>query len=340
MKFLTCASQDRVTVAEMDMPQPGVGEIIVRLAMCGVCGTDVSKVFGAYPKPQKLGHEVVGVVELLGEGVTSLRRGQRVALAHHVPDFSSHYSRRGSETMDAQFKRSNIHPGGFSEFILLSELHVNNTVVAIPDHVPDGRAVFMEPLACCMHALARMFHMTDDSVLIVGVGAVGILFVPFMKATGMTVLAADMRDERIKIAMRWGAVAGGVNGRDDIEGLCKAHSEGRGVDTVILTVVSEATLALALASIRDGGTIILFGGKPGTDIKVPTWDIWLREINIVSSYSATPDDLRFAMEQLGGPDYEGIESLISHSLPLSEAQQGFELVHDGKASKVVITPGR
>ena len=87
------------------------------MTACGVCGTDTLKIYGAYPKPQKLGHEVVATVHALGAGVTQFSVGQRVGLAHHVPDYGSHYAQRGSETMDAQFKRSNIEPGGFSEFI-------------------------------------------------------------------------------------------------------------------------------------------------------------------------------------------------------------------------------
>ncbi len=89
-------------------------------------------------------------MEALGEGVSRFAPGQRVALAHHVADYSTHFSKRGSETMDALFKRSNIEPGGFAEVIRVPALHVNNTVVAVPDHVPFDRAVFMEPMpAAC-----------------------------------------------------------------------------------------------------------------------------------------------------------------------------------------------
>jgi L-iditol 2-dehydrogenase len=337
MKFLTCIQQDCVTVADQAEPEPDPGEIIVTLTMCGVCGTDVSKVFGAYPKPQKLGHEVVGVVDRVGKGVASFKPGQRVALAHHVPDYGSHFSRRGSETMDAQFKRSNIEPGGFAEFIRVPSLHVSNTVMAIPDHVPDGRAVFMEPLACCLRAMDRMGLREGDSALVVGVGAVGVLFMPLLRDCAVTAIAADMREDRITLAKKWSAAAGGTG---DVEQLCKAHSDGRGVDAVILTVVNEETVKLALSCARDGGTLMLFGGKPGSELKMPLWDVWLREINVLTSYSATPDGLRRAMAILSQPAYEGIESLISHAFPISNAQEAFDLVHQGRASKVVIIPGQ
>jgi L-iditol 2-dehydrogenase len=338
MKYLRCEIQDTVSLLDMETPRPGPGEIVVRLVMCGICGTDTAKVFGAYAKPQQLGHEVVGVVHEVGQGVKTFLPGQRVAFAHHVPDYASHHTRRGSATMDAAFKRSNIKPGGFAEFVLLPAAHVDHVVVEVPAAMPDARAVFMEPLACCLRALDRINLIEGDSALVVGAGAVGLLFVPLLRDRAVTVLAADMRPERIALATQWGAVAGGIPGTDDIAALCLKHSSGRGVDVVILTVVNDATVALALSSLRDGGTLVLFGGKPGAVAAVPLWDVWTREINLVSSYSATPEGLHRAMAILSGERYAGLEALISHRMGLGEAQTAFQLVQDGKASKVVLTP--
>jgi L-iditol 2-dehydrogenase len=338
MKYLTCVAQNTATLQNIAVPAPAPGEIIVRLVMCGICGTDVAKVFGDYPKPQKLGHEVIGLVHAVGAEVTRFHIGQRVALAHHAPDATSHYAKRGSETMDPQFKRSNIDPGGFSEFIRVPALLVEATVVAIPDHVPDARAVFMEPLACCLRAMDRVAFAQGDSCMVVGAGAVGMLFMPLLRDTGVTVIAADMRAERISLAKHWGAVAGGIPGTDDVAALCRQHSAGRGVDCVVLTIVNPATIALALAAVRDGGTIVIFGGKPGAEFPLPMWDIWLREINLITSYSATPNGLYRALTILSGDGYVGLEQLISHTMPLVEAQDAFELVYQGKASKAILIP--
>lgn len=338
MKYVRCEIEKRVSILESEVPEAATGEIVVRLVMCGICGTDVSKVFGDYPKPQKLGHEVVGVVHKVGAGVSTFRIGQRVALAHHAPDLSSHFAKRGSETMDPVFRHSNIDPGGFAEFIRVPSALVKATVVAIPDHIPDGRAVFMEPMACCLRALDRVTLVKGDSCLVVGVGAVGLLFMPLLRDLGVTSVAADMRRERIDVAKLWGASIGGIPGTDDIAALCKAQSEGRGVDCVVLTIVNAATVALALASVRDGGTVVIFGGKPGAEFPLPLWDIWLREINLVTSYSATPEGLHRAMAILSGEPYVGLENLISHQMPLTNAQTAFELVFEGKASKAILMP--
>lgn len=338
MKFLTCQQKDVVFIAECEELTAGPGELIVRLVMCGICGTDVSKVFGDYAKPQKLGHEVVGVVEDVGQAVTGFARGERVALAHHAPDTTSHYARRGSETMDPQFKASNIDPGGFAPFIRVPAELVLQTVVPIPAHVPNDRAVFMEPMACCIRALDRVTLAEGDVVMIVGVGAVGVLFMPLLKEMGVEAIAADVRHGRISTALAWGATAGGVPGTENLPAICKSRSQGRGADVVVLTIVSPATVALALESLRDGGTIVVFGGKPGMELSLPMWQIWLREINVITSYSATPDGLRRAMQFLSTKRCIGLEKLISHEMNLSEAQSAFEMVRDGKASKIVLTP--
>lgn len=337
MRYLTCQMQDTVTLLEEPVPQADAGELVVQLVMCGVCGTDVSKVFGDYPKPQKLGHEVVGVVHEVGGGVAGFHLGQRVALAHHAADMSSHYAMRGSETMDPQFKRSNIHPGGFAEFIRVPEDLVPHTVIAIPDHVPDDRAVFMEPMACCLRALDRVTLAEGDVAMVVGVGAVGVLFMPLLKDKGVAAIAADVRHGRVSTALAWGATAGGVPGTENLPNICKSRSHGRGADVVILTIVNPSTVSLALESLRDGGTLVIFGGKPGAEFHLPMWQIWLREINLVSSYSATPDGLRRAMQFLSRRQCVGLEKLISQRMSFGEAQSAFELVRDGRESKVVLT---
>ncbi|BCX04215.1 MAG: alcohol dehydrogenase [Candidatus Roseilinea sp.] len=337
MKYLLCTADDTVACLEGERPRPGAGEIIACLTACGVCGTDALKIYNpGYAKPQKLGHECVGVVAEVGEGVTSFRPGQRIAFAHHVPDLQSHYSRRGSETMDPQFKRTNIEPGGFSEFIRLSALHVQHTVVPIPDHVPDLRAVFMEPLACCLRALDRAPLTAGDTCLVVGVGAIGILFLPLLSEMGVRALVCDVRPERIALARQWGALAGAL-ASDEVPALCRAHTEGRGVDLVILTALDQVTFEMALRAVRDGGSLMLFGGKPGTQLALDFWPAFLREINILTSYSATPGGLRRAMQFIAAHGYP-FEQLISHTFSMAEAHQAFELVHHGRASKVVIAP--
>lgn len=337
MKQLICPATGVLKLAEVPIPAIGPGEILVRMNACGICGTDVMKVYSpTVAKPVQLGHEVVATVAEVGEGVERFTPGQRVAIAHHVPDYSSHYSRRGSAPMDPLFKQSNIDPGGFAELIRVPALQVEHTVLPVPDAMPDLRAVFMEPLACCLRALDRVTVLEGDTVLIIGVGAIGLLFVPLLRDRSATVLASDIRVERLALARDWGARAGLLAGEDDVAAACRAHSEGRGVDLVILTVVTSQTLSLALTAVRDGGTLLLFGAKPNAVVPIDMWELWRREIDVTSSYSTTPDLLPRSMAVLNRDDYP-LEQTVSHSFPLQEAPKGFAVAHEGRASKVVIT---
>lgn len=336
MRHLTCAETGRVSVAEIPAPTPGPGEMVVGDVLCGLCGTDLMKVYTPdVPKPVQLGHEVVGKVVALGEGVSRFRVGQRVALAHHVPDYSSHFTRRGSAPMDPAFKSSNIDPGGFAQFIRLPADHVRHTVQPVPDSVPEQRAVFMEPLACCLRALDRCPVQEGESALVVGVGAVGLLFLPLLRDRSAIPLAVDLRPERLALAQEWGAHAAALATQPDLRAWVGDHTEGRGVDLVILTVVNEPLLTAALGWVRDGGRILLFGAKPGSRLPLDVWELWRREIDLVSSYSATPDLFPRAMAILARTEYP-LERTISHILPLDQAQDGFDLAVQGNASKVVI----
>ncbi len=327
MKKLICVGTGDLALHDAPVPQISAGEILVRMKACGICGTDIMKVYDAsVPKPIALGHELVGIVE---QSMTPrFAAGQRVAFAHHAPDPTSHFTRRGSETMDAAFKRSNVDPCGFAELIRVPVDLVGETVHAIPDAMVDERAIFMEPLACCIRAVDRADVQAGDTVVVVGFGAIGLLFAPLLQDLGASVIAVDTRAERLEVAGQWGAKS--------IHEL-KALSDGRGADAVILTIVNEATLELALKNVRDGGRIITFGVKPDTRLPIDLWQIYRRELSLISSYSATPSGLARAIKLLESDKF-AFEKTISHRFKLEEAGRGFELLHQLRASKVIVTP--
>ncbi len=332
---LTCKVDNHVTLETRPLPLLRDGEILVQLRACGICGTDIAKVYDPYfKKPVQLGHELVATV--LESRDKRFKIADRVAIAHHAPDYNSHYTKRGSAPMDPLFKRSNIDPAGFAQFIRVPELLVQKSVVRIPAHVPDLRAVFMEPLACCLRALDRVSLLEGDTALIVGAGAVGILFLPLLRDLKVKSLVLDMREERLTLATAWGAAESCIASKIDVTEFSRRHTEGRGVDIVILSVFTKHTIATAMQTVRDGGTILIFGSKPENEITIDWWEVWRREINLITSYSATPDLMHRAMDLLARQDY-ALETLISHQVPLQDAQQAFDLVHEGRASKAIIT---
>lgn len=136
--------------------------------------------------------------------------------------------------------------------------------------------------------------------------------------------------------MRGGATESCIANKIDASDFAKRHTEGRGVDVVILSVVTKAMIETAMQTLRDGGTILIFGSKPENEITIDWWEIWRREIKLITSYSATPDLMPRAMNLLAREDYP-LETLINHQVSLHDAQQAFDLVHEGKASKAIIT---
>lgn len=336
MQHLICPATGQLALVDSPVPPIGPDEILVQMVACGICGTDLLKVYDAtMPKPTPLGHELVGVIAAVGTQVTGFAVGQPVAVAHHVPDYSSHYTRHNSAPMDPLFKATNLEPGGFADYVRVPALHLQHTTLLLPPTLPMMRALFMEPLACCLRALDRVTLYEGDTVLLVGVGAIGLLFVPLLRDRSVTVLAADLRSCQLAKAQAWGTQAGFLATSPELLAGVQSASAGRGVDLVILTVVNQVTLDLALQAVRAGGTILLFGAKPGVVASLDTWQIWRREINLVSSYSATPDLLPRALAILARPTYT-LETLISHTFPLHRAAEGFALAQAGNATKVVI----
>lgn len=336
MKQLLCSETGIVELVDVAKPTIEKDEILVKLDVCGVCGTDLSKIYNpSQPKPVSLGHEIVGIIAEKGKEVTDFEIGQRVVATHHIPDYSSHVTRRRSETMDTLFKSTNFVPGGFAEYIKLSSLHVQHTTLPIPDDMSNERAVFAEPLTCVLRSLARTRIVHGDKIAVVGVGASGLLFLPLLHDLH-EVLACDVKDEKLMLAKQWFAhdtLKIDTSNTKDIPPRV-VNSQ----DMVILTVLNEGTFSLATHLVRDGGTILLFGAKPNTSLQFDMYQIWRREINIISSYGSTPDLLPQALAILKNDIYK-FETTISHRVPLisSEVTSIFRLLKEGQASKIVVT---
>jgi L-iditol 2-dehydrogenase len=339
MRSAICQETGHMTIAELPRPEPGPGEVLVRVSACGVCGTDLLKLYSPdIAKPVQLGHEVVGVIAAAGAGVSGWQVGQRLALAHHVPCYVCHYCRHGNYSMCAAFKASNIRPGGFSEYVLASAAHIAQTALPLPDDMPDERAVFVEPLACCVRALKRVALLPGDTALVVGAGAIGLLFLALLRGRSIQLAALDLRPDRLALACEWGAALALDAADAATPGRLRAATGERGADLVVLTVANPATFAQALGLLRDGGTILIFGAKPGDQpAATELWELYRREITVISSYSPAPADLHEALAQLRRPDV-ALERLVTHQLPLEQIDQAMRLARAQQAIKVLIRP--
>ncbi|MBI3505204.1 MAG: alcohol dehydrogenase catalytic domain-containing protein [Proteobacteria bacterium] len=294
MKALLYEGPSRVALRDVPKPAIGPGEALVRVEACGLCGTDLLKIFGpALAPPVAIGHEVAGVVQALGRGVKGFKIGDRVVVAHHAPCYKCHYCARGSHSMCREFKRTNIVPGGFSQFIQVSAAHVKHTMLKIPAKLGFAEASQVEPLACVLRNVRRLAPRKGDAVVIVGLGSIGLMSAQAFARKGAQVIGLDLDESRVALAKKAGIKHASTGER--AEELIGELSDGRGADILIFTVGTPALVAERLKWLRDGGTLNVFSSFHPDGGAFPLNPFYHREINIISSYSAAPEDLREAL---------------------------------------------
>lgn len=329
---------DDVRVEEMPKPRAGAGELLVETRLSGVCGSDVMEWYRLESAPRVLGHEVVGVVAEAGAGVADFRPGDRVFVTHHVPCGACALCLRGEHTACETLKRTNFDPGGFAEFIRAPALNVERGTLRLPDDVSDEAGVFIEPLGCVLRGWRRLRTAPGLSVLVVGSGASGLLFVQAARALGAgPVFAADVQPRRLKAAERFGARAL-PPGEDAAEALREANG-GLLADRVVLCAGAPAALEAALACVAPCGVLLLFAPAPPDHRPPADWNrIWREQISVTTTYGAAPLDLHEALALLRARRVRP-EGMITHRLPLARAQEGFRLVAEaGESLKVVLQP--
>jgi len=326
----------RLVAEDWPTPAIGAGEVLLRLRGCGLCGSDIAKIVDPATKvPAVFGHEVVGEVVAAGAGVSSYAVGDRVVAAHHVPCGDCHYCRRGSESMCAAFKASNLDPGGFAEYVRVPAPNVRHAMFRVPVHVRDEAASFVEPLACCVRAVRRARIQPGDTAVVVGLGSIGCLFVQLLKRAGAAVVGCDPLPDRAVLAGRLGADASGP-----LEVAAQAQrklSAGRGADHVILTGGGSEVLPWAAETLRDGGTVHYFAGGGGDALPLRLETLYHRELTLTATYSASPSDLAEAFRLVTGGGIE-VERLITHRVPLESLANGVDLMRRREALKVYVTP--
>ena len=336
MKAAVYRGGGRLVAEEWPRPSIGAGELLLRLKGCGLCGSDIAKIVDPTTKiPAVFGHEVVGEVAAVGSGLSAYAVGDRVVAAHHVPCGECHFCRRGSDSMCAAFKASNLDPGGFAEYVRVPAPNVRHATFRVPPHVSDEAASFVEPLACCLRAVRRARVQPGDTAVVVGLGSIGCLFVQLLKRAGAAVVGADALPDRAVFACELGADAAGT-----LEVAAEAQrklSEGRGADHVVLTGGGAAVLPWAAGVARDGGSVHYFAGGGGDTLPLPLATLYHRELTITATYSSSPSDLADAFRLIAGGGIE-VARLITHRVPLESLAAGVDLMRRREALKVYVTP--
>lgn len=331
MRVALLRGPGRLAVEEMDVPQPGPGQLTVRIRACGICGSDLMDWYVKQKAPFVFGHEPAGEVAAVGPGVTAFKPGDRVVVHHHAPCMECEACRRGDVVHCLVWREQALLPGGMAEYALVAEQSVRHDTWLLPDHVSFEEGTLVEPLACVVKGLRRAGFAPGMRVLVIGLGFVGQMFGFLLKRLGAAYVAgSDTVPARLALAAKhWAHAAYDVS---------RQPLPAEAFDLVVVTPASPRAMTAGAEAVRRGGTLLLFAPTPpGELVPFPVFDLFFREITVVTSYSAGPDDMRQALEYVAAGVLPA-DVLISHRFPLEDVDTAYRTAQDVQnALKVIVT---
>jgi L-iditol 2-dehydrogenase len=329
LKAAVIHGKNDIRIEEYPTPQAGPGEIVVKVRSSGICATDIKTLLGqGLPKnlPTILGHEVVGEVFELGEGVAGFQTGERVAVYPIAVCGECYYCKNDRHNLCMkEFGLAHGIDGGFAEYVRLPRQIINaGGVVKIPKDLSYEKAVLAEPLSCGLAALRANKVKPGDKVVVVGAGPMGLIHLKISKWIGATVIMADLLDKRLKIADQMGADFCINVSKASLMDEVKKITGGTGAEVVITSLGIPKVIEESLKLVRNGGTFNIFGGPPaGQPITIdPRW-IHYSEIIITGTFASTPDEFKKAIDLIASGELE-VEDLISDKFTLDNMLDAVE----------------
>jgi L-iditol 2-dehydrogenase len=312
-----------VRLAEVAMPEPGPGEVLVKVDAALVCGTDVKTFRRGHPMlldqaPAPFGHEYAGTVVQTGPGVARFRPGDRVTSANSAPCGHCYFCRRDQLSLC-----ENLQPllnGAYADYLLVPAGIVAVNMFRLPDDMPSERAALIEPLACVLKGLEVGEVGPGTTVGIVGLGPIGQMMTFAATARGARVIALGRSDHKLAAAERMGAwrVVDLRTVDDALEAVMEHTEERRGVDVAIEAVGLPEVWEFVMGMVRRGGVVNFFGGcEEGSTARIDTYRLHYEELCLTAAFHHTPKHVRMAMELLTRSSFPH-EVLITHSYPLEE----------------------
>jgi L-iditol 2-dehydrogenase len=339
MRVAMYYSNRDVRLEELPVPKIGAGELLLRTRASGICGSDLMEWYRVKKVPLVLGHEITAEVAEVGESVEGFSVGDRVFSTHHVPCGKCRYCLAGHQSVCELLRTTHFEPGGFAEYIRVPKINVELGTLRLPASMTFDEGSFIEPVACVVRAQRFAKLAAGQTVLVIGSGISGLLHIQLAKARGAArVMATDISEFRLNAARQFGADAT-IHGMEDVPVQVKKLNDGRLADIVIVCTGATPAIRQATQSIDRGGTLLFFAPTAaGVDVPIPLFEFWRDEINVVTSYAGSGDDLTESLALIRDHKVR-VADMVTHRLPLAETGVGFQLTASGSDSlKVIIDP--
>jgi L-iditol 2-dehydrogenase len=343
MKALLLSEYSKLEVADLPRPTVTAGEVLVQVAACGICGSDVHGYDGSSGRripPLVMGHEAAGIVAAVGDGVSTFAIGDRVTFDSTVYCGACDFCLTGAINLcdnrqvvgvsTPEFRRA----GAFAEFVTVPE----RIAYKLPDELSFAEAAMLEAVAVALHAVQVSDLKGGETALVIGAGMIGLLTLQSAKALGCSrVLVADVDSTRLKLASEMGADKVILaSGAELIHEVLRA-TNGRGVDVVLEAVGRDETVSASVDAVRKGGTVTLIGNITPT-VTLPLQKVVSRQIRMQGS-CASSGEYPLAMELIASGKIR-VAPLITAIAPLTDGAQWFERLHAREPGlmKIVIDP--
>lgn len=348
MQAVVLHGREDLRLETVAVPEPGPGELLLRVGAALTCGTDL-KVYrrGYHAKmlvpPTLFGHEVAGTVAALGAEVTAFAVGDRVVALNSAPCDQCLFCRHGQPNLCSDLLFNN---GAYAEYMRIPGRIVERNTLRLPDGIPFEHAALTEPLACVVRGLEETGARAGDTVVVLGAGPIGLMFMRTASTKGCRVVAVVKREDQVESARRFGAaeVVHIRPGLDTVAAVLAQTAEGAGADVVIECVATPGTWEQAVDMVRKGGVVNLFGGPPkGSRVSFDTTRLHYGDLTLKASFHHTPAACRKAFDLIVNGTI-GAEDFITATAALADVPDVFQkmLVRSGNDLldiKTAILPG-
>lgn len=342
MQAAVLYGKEDVKVESVAIPKIGPHDVLVRVKAALTCGTDV-KVFrrGYHARmivpPAVFGHELAGDIVTVGEQVTKFKKGDRVVAGNSAPCGDCYYCKRDLENLCEDLLFNN---GAYAEFIRIPGRIVRKNLYKIPAHVDYQDAALAEPLACVLRGLEESHVRAGDTVVVIGLGPIGLMFVRMAKVMGARVIAMARRDVQLQDAKRMGAAYTiCLPETEDPVGVVRGLTDGRGADVVIEAVGKPEVWNLSVQLLRKGGTVNFFGGCPNeTRVDLDTNLLHYSELTCKASFHHTPRLVKKALDAVAAGQICA-RDFVTDEAPLSSLKDVLRLLMNSSGRlKTAIIP--